>query len=557
MIGTPGHNRQSPSPLPDWLRSYSMPCLRLDIVAGLSLAAFAIPESLAYASLADLPPISGLYCYLVAGIAYAWFGTSRQLAVGPTSALAIAVAASIAAAGGGDVGRTVALGSGIALLVGLIAIGGRYLGLAQVAYFLSDTVVTGFKTGAAIYIASTQLPKLFGVEGTSGNFFTRIAGLIDALPHMHAPALAVGGCAIVLFLAFERFLPGRPTTLIVVAGAIAATSVFGLSAFGIHLVGALPLGLPQPGVPAIGFSDLRDLIPTALACFLLAYGESISVARSFAQKHGYEIDPERELTAIGAANLATGLARGFPVAGGMSQSAVNDMGGATSPMSLVVTSAAVALTLLFLAGLFHDLPEPVLGAIVLMAAKHLVKFEELKALRAASKLEFRIALIALAGVLVFGLLDGLLLAALGSLIVLLARASRPMVVALARDPAGRFVNLEGLATAAGPSNIMVIRTGGAWVYFNADFIRRQIVDLVRASIVPVKTVILDCSMVPVIDYNARASLGMLVKSLAAQGIALHLAELRSEVVASLRSAGMAEALGTLEPHRTIESFLQG
>jgi SulP family sulfate permease len=545
------------SPVPDWLRSYSMPRLRLDIVAGLSLAAFAIPESLAYASLADLPPISGLYCYLVAGIAYAWFGTSRQLAVGPTSALAIAVAASIAVAGGGDVGRAVALGSGIALLVGLIAIGGRYLGLAQVAYFLSDTVVTGFKTGAAIYIASTQLPKLFGVEGTSGNFFVRIGGLIDALPHMHLPALVVGGTAILLFLAFERFLPGRPTTLVVVAGAIAATSLFGLEKFHIHLVGELPLGLPRPGLPDIGFSDLRDLVPAALACFLLAYGESISAARSFAQKHGYEIDPERELTAIGAANLATGLARGFPVAGGMSQSAVNDMGGATSPMSLVVTSAAVALTLLFLAGLFHDLPEPVLGAIVLMAAKHLVKFEELKALHAASKLEFRIAMIALAGVLVFGLLDGLLLAALGSLIVLLSRASRPPVAVLARDPTGRFVNRDGLATAPGTSEILVVRSSGAWVYFNSDFIRRQILDLVQESAVPVKAVVLDCSMVPVVDYNATASLRALARTLAALGVALRLAELRSEVAEALRAAGLEIDLGPIIPHRTVESLATG
>src|SRR6478752_1778709 len=171
--------------LPQWLRDHTGPSLRLDLIAGLSLAAFAIPESLAYASLADLPPISGLYCYLVAGIAYALFGTSRQLAVGPTSALAIAVAASIAALGGGDTARVVALAAGIALLVGLIGVGGRYLGLANVAYFLSDTVVTGFKTGAAIYIASTQLPKLFGIEGISGNFFERIHHVVLSLPHTH------------------------------------------------------------------------------------------------------------------------------------------------------------------------------------------------------------------------------------------------------------------------------------------------------------------------------------------------------------------------------------
>jgi high affinity sulfate transporter 1 len=545
------------SVLPDWLRTYSRPRLRLDVVAGLSLAAFAIPESLAYASLADLPPISGLYCYLVAGIAYALFGTCRQLAVGPTSALAIAVAAGIGGLAGGDAARAVALGAGIALIVGVIAIGGRYLGLAQVAYFLSDTVVTGFKTGAAIYIASTQLPKLFGVAGTSGNFFVRIAGLVDALPQAHLPSLVVGVGAIVLFLAFERFLPGRPTTLIVVAGAIAASAYFDLSRFDIHLVGELPLGLPRPGLPDIHYSDLRDLVPTALACFLLAYGESISVARSFAQKHGYEIDPERELTAIGAANLATGLARGFPVAGGMSQSAVNDMGGATSPMSLVVTSLAVALTLLFLAGLFHDLPEPVLGAIVLMAAKHLVKFDELKTLRAGSRLEFGIALIALAGVLVLGLLNGLLLAAVGSLIVMLAKASRPMVVPLARDETGRFVNRERLAAPVELPGVLVVRNSGAWFYFNAEYIRRQILDLVAQAATPVHTVILDCSMVPVIDFNAASVLRSLARTLKGQGTTLWLAELRDDVVEALRASGVEEDTGPLGSHLTIERCVAG
>ncbi len=299
---------------PQWLRDYTIVRLRPDVIAGLSLAAFAIPESIAYASLADLPPISGLYCYLVAGIAYAFFGTSRQLAVGPTSALAIAVAAGNAAVGGGDAARVAALGAAIAFLVGVISVGGRFLGLANAAYFLSDTVVTGFKTGAAIYIASTQLPKLFGIEGAPGNFFDRMAHVVHALPDMHVASFVVGGAAIVVFLILERVLPGRPTTLLVVGAAIAATKLFGLDKFGVQVVGELPTGLPSIGLPDIRIEDLAELIPTAVACFLLAYGEAISVARSFAQKHGYEIDPDRELVAIGMANVATGLARG--VSGG-------------------------------------------------------------------------------------------------------------------------------------------------------------------------------------------------------------------------------------------------
>lgn len=536
---------------PQWVTDYTAPRLRLDIVAGLSLAAFAIPESLAYASLAELPPISGLYCYLVAGVAYALSGTSRQLAVGPTSALAIAVAAGIAAMGGGDATRAATLGAGIALLVGLISLGGRYVGLANAAYFLSDTVVTGFKTGAAIYIASTQMPKLLGIESARGSFFDRVMHIVNSLPATHLPSFAVGAGAVVLFLLLERMLPGRPTTLLVVGAFIVTARFLGLETLGVHVVGALPTGLPSIGLPALQLSDLTDLIPTALACFLLAYGESISVARSFAQKHGYEIDPDRELTAMGAANVATGLARGFPVAGGMSQTAINDMGGATSPASLIVTSAAVALTLLYFAGLFQDMPEPVLGAIVLMAAKHLVKVEELKALRAASRAEFRIALIALSGVLALGLLNGLLLAALGSLIVLVARAARPTVVVLARDRTGRFVNRERLDVAEDIPGTLVLRSAGAWVYFNGEHIRRRVLELVETAPAPVHILILDFSMVSMIDLNACASLRALAKAARSRGVALCLAELRDDVAAQLRSAGMEADLGQIVAHRTI------
>ena len=200
----------------------------LDLIAGVWLAAFVIPESLAYASLAQLPPVTGLYCYLVAGIAYALFGTSRQLAVGPTSALAIVIATSVVAMGDGDAGRAVALASALALIVGIVSVAGRFVGLANVAYFISDAVLVGFKTGAALYIASTQLPKLFGIEGVSGNFFERVTHVVLHLPAAHVPSLVIGLAAIALFMLFERAFPGRPTTLVVVIAAIGTMSVFGL-----------------------------------------------------------------------------------------------------------------------------------------------------------------------------------------------------------------------------------------------------------------------------------------------------------------------------------------
>ena len=544
-------------PVLGWIRTYSSKTARIDVIAGLSLAAYAIPVSIAYASLANLPPVMGLYSYLVAGIVYVWFGTSRQLAVGPTSAMSIVVAASVVAMAADDPARAVAIGSAVALMLGTIAVAGRFVGLANAAYFLSDAILIGFKTGAALYIASTQLPKLFGIQGVSGNFFERVANVVWHLPDTHGLTLVVGLAALGLFLVFERAFPGRPTTLVVVVAAILAVTAFGLGEKGVKIVGDLPTGLPAIGIPKIKASELAELIPVAFACFILAYGESISVARTFAQKHGYDINPEQELTAIGAANIATGLTHGYAVAGGMSQTAVNDMSGASSPLTLVVTSAAIALTLLFFAGFLHNLPDPVLAAIVLMAASQLVRGKELHQLRLVSRREFYISIIALVGVLCFGLLDGLLLAAVGSVIMVIAKASRPNIAILGRDPAtGQYVNRARYPRAVDPPGVLVVRAAGAWFYFNIDYIRDQITNLVDNAPAGLKTVIIDCSIVPAIDPTAGATLRALARSLSARNIKLALAELRDDVVENLKAIDAEKDLAPIAAHRPIEVCLE-
>ncbi len=539
-----------------WMRGYTARAAKRDSIAGVSLAAYVIPGSLAYASLADLPPVSGLYCYLVAGIAYALLGTSRQVAVGPTSSLAIVVGAGVATLAAGDPARGPALAAAVAIMLGLVACGGRLIGIGVLAHFLSDAVLTGFKTGAALYIASTQLPKLFGVAGASGNFFERMWQLALALPGTHVPSLLVGLAAIALFLGFARALPGRPTTLVVVVASIALMMAFHLADTGIKVVGSLPSGLPDLGVPAIDLADVTGLLPTALAAFLLAYAESISVARTFALKHGYEIDPDQELTALGASNIAAGLVHGFPVAGGMSQSAVNDMGGASSPAALLATSVVIALTLLFFAPLFHDLPQPVLGAVVLMAAKDLVRIEDLRRLRAVSRIEFRIALVAMGGVLLLGLLDGVLLAAAGSLIMLIARVSHPVIAVLERDPAGTgFVNRARYSGTVPTPGALVIRSAGAWLYFNAEFIRRHILDLVDRAAEPIRVVVIDFNLTPFVDVSAGTALRGLARALHERGAVVELAELRDDVVENLAAVDAARDIGAIAAHRTIDQCL--
>jgi len=539
-----------------WIPMYTTRRFGLDLLAGLSLAAFVIPESIAYASLAQLPPVTGLYCYLVAGIVYALLGTSRQIAVGPTSALAIVIASGVAAMGGEDPARAVALASAVALMVGIICVAGRFVGLANAAYFISDPVLIGFKTGAALYIASTQLSKLFGVEGVTGNFFERVSHIVVSLPESHVPSLLFGLAAIVLFMVFERLLPGRPTTLIVVVAAIAVMTVFGLSEVGIKIVGDLPSGLPEISLPNIHAADISALIPVALACFVLAYGETISVARSFAQKYGYEINPEQELTALGAANIATGMAHGFAVAGGLSQTAVNDMGGATSPVALIVTSGAIALTLLFFAAFFHDLPEPVLGAIVLMAASRLVRLQELLRLRIESRAEFWTAMVACLGVLFFGLLDGLLLAAVGSLVMVIAYTSRAVAVVLGRDRStGYFVSRARNPDASETPGALVVRSTSTWLYFNAEHIRRQILNMIDTAPAQIRIVVFDFSSVPAIDITAGMILRGLVRALKDRAIKVEIAELRDEVAENLKLIGAEQDLGSIVAHRTIDDCL--
>lgn len=512
-----------------WARRYQMGNLKQDIPAGLALAAFTIPESLAYASLAGLPPVAGLYCYLVAGPGYALFGASGQLAVGPTSALSVLFPTGLSALAAGDLSRYAALAAATAIVFGLICVAGRLLRASQTAYFISDTILLGFKTGAALYIASTQLPKLFGLPGGTGNFLPRLLQLWRELPTAHGPSLAMGIAAVVLFLVLEKLMPRRPTTLFVVGAAIIATHLFGLDKLGIAIVGDIPQGLPHFGIPAIKPEDLTELVPLAFACFLLGFVETSSVARSFAQENGTEIDTDRELLALGAANLAVGVSQGYAVSGGMSQSAVNAMGGAVSPAALLVNSAAILLVLLFFTGVFKYLPEPVLAAIVLMAAKHLVRFRQIGNLRQVAFAEWIIALVAFFGVLIAGVLNGVLIAAAASLMLTIAQLTRPEIATLGFDAeSSSFVNLANRPSATTALGALILRTAHPWVYFNVENIRRGILDRV-AETQGLKLVVLDFSPITSIDGTAAAALASIRQRLAAGGIALEIANLRDEV----------------------------
>src|SRR6266851_4020372 len=370
-----------------WLAEYRPAWLRGDIVAGVTLAAYAIPVSLAYAGLAGLPPQVGVYGYLLGGLGYALLGSSRQLAIGPTSAISLMIAGSVGAMADGDAQRYAQIASLTAFAVAALCLLAWLLRLSALVKLISDSILVGFKAGAGLTIAMTQLPSLLGVAGGGHNFFDRTWLLLGQLGEMRYLVLMVGVVAIGLIVLGERLLPGKPFALGVVALAISAATLLGLPELGVPATGIIPAGLPSLAGPALRLRDVEGIVPLAAGCLLLAYIEGVSAARTFAAKHGYALDPRQELLAIGVANLAAGMGHGYPVAGGLSQSAVNDKAGARTPLALVVASMTLALCLLFLTGLLENLPKAVLAAVVLTAVSGLLDFPALFRMWRISRLE--------------------------------------------------------------------------------------------------------------------------------------------------------------------------
>ncbi|MRR33552.1 SulP family inorganic anion transporter [bacterium] len=521
-----------------WLPGYDRAWLRPDLVAGITLAAYAVPVSLAYATLAGLPPQAGLYCYLAGGIAYALFGTSNQVAVGPTSAISILIGSAIGAMAAGDAAHQWQLAMFAAILAGVIGVIAWLLKLGGIVSFVSETILSGFKVGAGLVIATTQFPKLFGISSEGSNFFTRIIELVRHLGDVNMPSLAVGlGCLALLILG-ERFLPGRPVALGVVVLSIAVMSLAPLEALGVKTVGAIPSGLPLPGWPDVRLKDPDGLLGLALACFLLSYIESISVARTFGLKHRYPVDPNQELLAVGISNFAAGVSSGYPLAGGMSQSAVNEKAGARTPLALVFASGAIGVVLLFLTGMMSNLPQPVLAAVVLMAVKDLIRLKELRHYQRVSRLEFNVAMAAVIGVLLFGILMGILLAAIFSLLLLLKQASRPRITVLGRFPGtDRFGEISRYPEVEQVPGVLALRVESAFLYFNTQNILEEIVRLAGERQPPVSRVVIDLSTSPNFDLAGVRMLDELRERLSDSKISLCLAEMHGTVRDLLEAEG--------------------
>jgi high affinity sulfate transporter 1 len=539
-------------PPAEWLPAYRAADLPHDALAGVTLAAYAIPVSLAYATLAGLPPERGLYGYLIGGLAYALFGTSRQLAIGPTSAISMLVGTTVAGIALGDPARWAAIAGLAALVLGAISILAWLFRLSALVSFISETILLGFKAGAALTIAMTQLPKLFGVKGGGEHFFERIWTLAQQLGGTNLAVLGFGLAAIALLALGEKLLPGRPVALLVVAASIAILSATGLAQRGFSVVGGLPSGLPQLALPALSPREVDGIVPLAFACFLLAYIESVSAARTLAEKNGYPVDARQELLALGAANIGVAFGQGFPVAGGLSQSSVNDRAGARTPLALVFASAAIAICLFF-TGLVRNLPSVVLAAIVLVAVSGLVDVPALRRLRRSSRFEFWIAMAAFAGVLLLGILRGVVLASLLSLLLLIARAARPHVAPLGRIPGTRrYSDLERHPDNQPIPGALLFRVEAGILYFNVDHVRDCIWRMVHATAPPPRFVVGDLSTSPYVDVSGARMLARLHAELAREGIELRLVEAHGAARDLLRAEGLEQLVGDLSRRRSLD-----
>jgi sulfate permease, SulP family len=542
-------------PPADWLLRYRLSWLPSDAIAGVTLAAYAIPVSLAYATLAGLPPEIGIYGYLLGGLGYALFGSSHHLAVGPTSAISLMIAASVGALAGGNATRFAEIASLVAFAVAVLCAISWLFKLSVLVRLVSDSILVGFKAGAGLTIIMTQLPSLFGVAGGGHNFFDRAARLAGQLGDLHALVLVIGVVSIALLLAGERLMPGKPVGLTVVALAILVASLFGFASLGVPLTGKIPEGLPGLGLPTFGMLEFQELFPIATGCLLLAYIEGVSAARSFATKHGYSLDVRQEFLGLGAANLAVALGHGYPVAGGLSQSAVNEAAGARTPLALVFCSVTLSLCLLFFTGLLTNLPKAVLAAIVFAAVYKLIDASALIRMWQVSRIDFYAAAIALVSVLLLGILQGVLLAAIASIFLLLARASHPNVAFLGRLPGtGRYsdnARHEGIEPLVG---VIAFRPEASLLYINVEAVMELVLNAMEKS-TGVRLVACDLSASPFIDLAGVRMLHDLHDELASRHVTFCIVGAHGQLRDLLQAEGLGEKTDSGAWMRTLDSVL--
>jgi len=539
------HRRRLRLPVFDWLPGYARADLKGDLVAGLTVGAMLIPQSMGYALLAGLPPQIGLYSAVLPLIAYAAIGGSRQLGVGPTAISSLLTAAGLAHLSRGDPTLTIELAATLAVLVGLMRVA---LGVGRLGFmvsFLSRPVLSGFTSAAAILIGASQLKHLVGIklERTERvhQIVAEAAGRIDEL---QGATLAIGLGGIALLAALRRWLPSWPGALIAVGLATLAVTALHLEDRHVSVVGDIPGRLPQVGVPTTGFDHLGDMMPTALAITMLGFVESIAIAKVFAQRHRYTIKPNRELVALGVCTVTAGLSHGYPVSGSFSRTAVNATSGARTQLAGVISAGVVALTLVVLTPLFRPLPHAVLASVVVMAVAGLVDVGEARRLWTVKRSDFWLLALAFAGTLAFGVELGLGISVIASLAVVLRQTTRPHIAVLGRIPGTtQFRNVDRSPSAVTTDGVVVVRVDAPLYFANLDYLREKLTNLEEEQDGRMRVLVIDATSVTELDSSADTALVEIADDLGGRDVELYLAGVKGRLLDVMRRSGSYQRLG--------------
>ena len=518
-------------PILTWAPNYERKNLRSDLAAGVTVGAMLVPQAMAYALLAGLPPEIGLYAATIPVIIYALFGTSRQLAVGPVAIVSLLTATALAPLVEEGTSGYLAAAALLAIMVGV----GR---LGVLVNFLSHSVLVGFTAAAAIIIGFSQTKHLLGISIERKDHFYETVGEVGGnVGDADGITLLIGVLALAGLYVMKKFTPRIPAALVVVVASILAVELFGLEDRGVKVVGDIPDSLPAFGLPDVDGSLLGSLIPTALVITLVGFMESIAVAKVYARRYRYDLQPNSELIGLGAANVASGMFGGYPVTGGFSRTAVNDTAGAKTPFASIVTALIVLSTIAFLTPLLTSLPNAALGAIIVMAIIGLIDVKEMRHIAAVKKSDLIGLGVAFVATLALGIELGIGVAVVASMLVVFARMSRPHSAVLGQIGDTTYRNVERSPAAHTIDGVRVIRIDAALSFLNATNVKRLLLGHASQVEVEPRALVLDASGINDVDATGAEMLDEVIDELRDNGMSLHLADVKGPVRDVLRRSG--------------------
>ena len=535
-------------------RTYERRWLWADLFAGLTIFAMLVPQGIAYAQLAGVAPVVGLYTAIGALVGYALFGSSQRLMLGPESTTALMVAAAVAPIAAGDPARFALLVTLLALLVGIITLVAGLARFGFLADFVSRPILIGYITGVAIIMIVGQLGKLFGIQIKSENFFLQIVELFTHMGQMRVLTLVIGLVLLIFLFVLRRFAPRVPGALIVVIVMTVISAILHLNTYGVAVVGPITPGLPTLGLPDLRLSDVWNLLPSSLILTLIVFTDAVLTARSFAEKHGEKVDASRELIGLGVANIASGLLQGFPAGASQSRTAVDETAEGKTQLVGIVAAALVMAFLLWFTRSLESLPQMVLAVIIIAAAINLIEVKPLQQVYRVRRVEFFLALVTLIGVLSIGVMEGILVAVLLALIVVIGRISRPhdAVLGSVKGVDG-YQDIEAYANSETEPGLIVYRFDAPLFFANADYFLTQVQELIDAADPPIEWLLIDAEAIVDIDVTAVEALSKLQSELERKGVVMAIARASQPLQEILKRAGLTERIGSAHFFPTVRT----